>query len=296
MAKKRIVVITGCSDGGLGAALAHAFHNTGTWRVIATARNPAKLTSTRSAGIETMALDVLDSDSIAKCAADVSELTCGHLDMLINNAGGGYSIPVLDAELATTRKLFELNVFTLIPVSRAFFPLLRATPNSKLVNNTSGTSVVCLPLQGMYSASKAAAASITEALRIELQPFDIQVVDLKTGSVRSQFAENAHGDLAADIPANSPYRVPGLKNYVGREASINRQKDGGMDAGIWARRVVSDLDRTRCSPQVWRGNSATLGRLVALLPIGMFDGMLKKMTGLDGLEAAIRASDSGKDR
>jgi 1-acylglycerone phosphate reductase len=60
MLDKKIVVITVCSDGGLGAALAHAFHSTGIWRVIATARNQAKHTSTRSAGIKTLALDVLD--------------------------------------------------------------------------------------------------------------------------------------------------------------------------------------------------------------------------------------------
>jgi 1-acylglycerone phosphate reductase len=89
MPDKKTVVITGGSDGGLGAALAHAFHTIGIWRVIATVRNQAKLTSTRSAGIETIALDVLDEASIAKCAAKVSEITRGRLDMLINNAGGG---------------------------------------------------------------------------------------------------------------------------------------------------------------------------------------------------------------
>lgn len=286
---KRTVLITGCSDGGLGSALAHAFHRTQQWRVIATARNPAKLAAIRAAGIETMALDVLQKTSIADAVVQVSKLTGGKLDMLLNNAGAGYQMPLLDADMDEAQKLYELNVFSVLNMVKAFFPLLRATPGSKLVNNTSVVSVYGLPLDGIYNSSKAAVASITEGLRIELAPFDIQVVDIKTGVVRSNFMDNLSSDLAKDIPDGSPYRVPGLHKYVGLHISRDRIRKDGMDPDEWADSVVHDITKAKPSYQVWRGNSANLVRIGSHLPLGMFDGMAKKMSGFAGIEAEIRA-------
>lgn len=70
---KKTVLITGCSDGSLGAALAIAFHNSGL-KVYATARNPSKLKSVEALGIETLILDVLDDASIAEAASKITEL------------------------------------------------------------------------------------------------------------------------------------------------------------------------------------------------------------------------------
>lgn len=90
----RTVLITGCSDGGLGAGLAIQFHKRGD-RVFATARNPAKMASLTALGIETFKLDVLSDESIKACVEEVSALTGGKLNMLVNNAGAGYSMPVV---------------------------------------------------------------------------------------------------------------------------------------------------------------------------------------------------------
>jgi hypothetical protein len=84
---RRPVLITGCSDGGLGAALALAFHKA-RYRVLASARNPSKMASLKAAGIETLALDVLWEESVQACVAEVTNLTTGALYALVNNAGG----------------------------------------------------------------------------------------------------------------------------------------------------------------------------------------------------------------
>ncbi len=94
----RTILITGCSDGGLGAALAIQFHQHGD-RVLATARNPAKMATLKKLGIETLTLDVLSDDSIRACVKEVSALTGGSLDVLINNAGAGYSMPIVCSPL-----------------------------------------------------------------------------------------------------------------------------------------------------------------------------------------------------
>ncbi|GJC84093.1 short-chain dehydrogenase cctT [Colletotrichum liriopes] len=191
MAQKTIL-ITGCSDGGLGSALALAFSKAG-WRVFATARNPSKLKQCTAAKIETLQLDVKSDSSISTCVSQVAELTDGSLDALLNNAGAGYSMPLMDATMEKTRDVFDLNVISLISVTQAFLPLLMkrsSSSGSMVINNTSISSVGGMPWQVVYNSSKAAAASITAGMRLELAPFGIKVVDLKTGTVTSNFLDN----------------------------------------------------------------------------------------------------------
>jgi threonine dehydrogenase-like Zn-dependent dehydrogenase len=92
MASKRSILITGCSEGGLGAALAQAFHDTGRWRVLASARNPKTMEHLAAGGIETLVLDVLSEESIKAAVEQVSTLTKGKLDALLLNAGGGLAV------------------------------------------------------------------------------------------------------------------------------------------------------------------------------------------------------------
>ncbi|KAK8137630.1 hypothetical protein PG984_003123 [Apiospora sp. TS-2023a] len=151
MATRKTVLITGCSDGSLGSALALAFHAAGGWRVLASARNLTKLQKVKDAGIECVQIDVQSPESIAQAVDEVSRLTGGALDALVNNAGIGGNMPVIHVDLQTTRDMFELNVFSVIAVTQAFVPLLlKSTRDPLLVNNTTGQALLgCgFPLPG----------------------------------------------------------------------------------------------------------------------------------------------------
>jgi 1-acylglycerone phosphate reductase len=90
---EKSVLITGCSKGGIGDALAQEFHIRGL-KVFATARNLAKIQHLEELGIETIQLDVTDADSIASAVKHVSSVTDGKLDILVNNSGHStYSKP-----------------------------------------------------------------------------------------------------------------------------------------------------------------------------------------------------------
>jgi 1-acylglycerone phosphate reductase len=84
----RSVLITGCSAGGIGDALAQSFNRYGL-RVFATARDLSKVEHLKKMGIETIQLDVVDPASVEKAAESVLATTGGTLDILVNNAGGG---------------------------------------------------------------------------------------------------------------------------------------------------------------------------------------------------------------
>ncbi len=281
MASKRTILITGCSDGSLGAALALAFHEAG-WRVFASARNMAKLKQSIALGLETVQLDVTSEDSIAKAVSRVKELTNGSLDTLVNNAGATYCLPILDIDIEKARDLFDLNVFSIIRVTRAFFPLLiRSAHGPMLVNNTSGAGLITtsMPFQGTYGASKAAAASLTEILRLELEPFGIKVINLVTGSVKSNFYQSVP---KATLPLNSLYNP--AKERIEQTMSSEDQDKNGTDPDKWAESVVKVLNKSNPPHWVFRGGSATLARIAAILPVGLLDSVMKKMVGLDVFE------------
>ncbi|RYP23186.1 hypothetical protein DL765_001271 [Monosporascus sp. GIB2] len=285
MAPKKTVLITGCSDHSLGSALALAFHKAG-WRVFASARNLAKLKQAEAAGIATVQLDVTSDESVAKAVSTVRDLTGGSLDALVNNAGAGYSLPLMDIDIDKARQLFDLNTFSILRVSRAFLPLLmKSTHGGRIINHTSAASLTAggLPFQGVYNASKAAATSFTEVLRLELAPFGVKVINLITGMVKSTFFDNTP---PAILPPTSMYNV--AKEDIERVMTGEDIAAQGTEAHRWAELVVKDLNTNSPPHWIWRGRHTSEVRLASLLPVGILDNVMKSMVKLDVLERKIK--------
>jgi 1-acylglycerone phosphate reductase len=288
---KKTVLVTGCSDGGMGSALAIALHEVG-FRVIASARNPAKLSEVKGRGIETIALDVRSEESLQAAVLEVSSLTGGSLDVLINNAGIGYMTALSDASISKSKDIFDVNVWGLLSTTQSFLPLLlQSKKGAMVVNNTSIDSVVSAPFQGVYNASKAAAAMISANFRLELSSFGIKVIDLKTGGVKTNFWANTN-KVDTKLPPNSL--------YTAASASIEKSMRGdpfepsSVDRHVWAKAVAGDLSKASPPLKIWRGDSAFTIWIGTFLPMNAFDSVLKKMTGLSELERQIRIQ--GKDK
>ncbi|KAK5087942.1 hypothetical protein LTR05_002158 [Lithohypha guttulata] len=284
MSDTKVALITGCSSGGLGAALAIALKPIG-YRVIATARNTSKLEETRAAGIESLELDVLSPKSISACVEKLTALT-GRLDLLVNNAGSSYYMPVMDIDVAKAKEVFDLNVWSLVNVSQAFLPLLLKSPGAKIANNLSIATYLGLPIQATYNASKAAANQITESMRLELAPFDIKVVALLTGSVKSNLFNNLPRN--PPLPENSIYRVvPGGLTMMNDPAKLMTE-ESDMDAQTWAGQVAAELVKVNPPHQIWRGSHATVAKVACHFPVGMFDGQVYQQTKFDEVERALK--------
>lgn len=287
--KPKTVLITGCSDGGLGSALALEFANSPKYHVLATARNPAKMSHLREkSNITVLTLDVLSEASIKSCLATVSA-DFGSLDMLINNAGTGLMSPLSDAtDLDAYRRTFDLNVWAALAVTQAFLPLL-IKAKGVVVMNSSVTSVVPVPGMGIYNASKAALAMLTDTLRLEVAPFGIRVVELKTGTVESNFHENGG---KAVLPADSLYApikadMETLINGTAKEDTSRR-----MDASVWAKQVVGQLVKSDPPTKVWKGGAAGTIYWVTTLPLQTFmQGTLAKVAGLTRLGEMLRTQE-----
>jgi 1-acylglycerone phosphate reductase len=121
---KKSVLITGCSTGGIGWAMAKNFHQRGFY-VFATARDISRIDNLLNlSDIEILELDVTIPKTIAQCKEIVVKRTGGRLDVLLNNAGIEFNSPLLDTDLEEAKKLFDVNVWGPLAMVQAFAPLL----------------------------------------------------------------------------------------------------------------------------------------------------------------------------
>lgn len=268
----------------MGAALAKEFHRQGD-RVFATARSLSKMASLKAMGIETLALDVVSENSIQACISQVSSLTGGSLDVLVNNAGRGLCMPVADLSISEAKEVFELNFWAILRMSQVCLPLLqqaaREHGHALLVNQTSVSSVLGAPFWSAYNTSKAAAAMLIQNMRLELAPFGIKVIDLKTGGVNTNIHNN---DPVCHLPTGSPYTV--LQKEI-EKFSTGDMNSVGQEPGVWAKNVVGDLKKHNPPNIIWRGKSSSQISFASLLPITMLDSPMKKIASLDVLERKI---------
>lgn len=278
----KVILITGCSS-GIGATMARAFNARG-HTVYASARRPDTLAPLGELGIRTLSLDVNDDASIEAAMTTISEQE-GRLDMLVNNAGFSQVGAVLDMERDNFRRQYETNVIAPMMVTKRALPLLRTAVSgagaADVVNVGSIVGLFTTPFAGSYCSSKAALHSLTDALRMELAPFGIRVINVQPGGVKSSFGDNAEQGLR--LPENSLW-LP-IKSGILARAQAGQQ--GATPTDDFVSPVVDRLLSAR-PPAVIRGGkgSFSLVWLKRLLPLQVFDSMLARRFGLDKLRAA----------
>ena len=194
-------LITGCST-GFGRLLAEAALNRGD-QVVATARDPAKLSDLAMAFPKTAraaALDVTKPGAAEKAVALAVE-AFGKLDILVNNAGFGFIGAIEEATPDEYRPMFETNVFGLIETTRAALPAMRKTgAGGRIVNMSSGAGIKGLQGSGHYNATKFAVEGISEALAQEVAPFGIAVIIVEPGPFRTDFLGRSISAAKKEMP------------------------------------------------------------------------------------------------
>ncbi len=196
----KVVLITGASS-GIGKAIATFLSSKG-YVVYGTSRNPSKITEDLPFNL--IELDVAKSETI-KTAVDTIINENGRLDVVINNAGVGITGPIEETPDLEIKKAFQTNVFGPIDVIKAALPPMRAQGEGLIINITSIAGYMGLPYRGVYSATKGTLELLTEAFRMEIKDFNIQMCNVAPGD----FATNiASGRYHAPVLNESPYKKP----------------------------------------------------------------------------------------
>ena len=198
------VVVTGAAS-GIGEACALHLHDLG-FRVFAGIRNHSAADGLRrnaSDRIVPVILDVTDRGSIQAAFERVNE-TVGDagLNGLVNNAGIAVWGPLEHTPIEMLRSQFEVNVIGQMAVIQSFLPALRRC-RGRIVNIGSTSGLVALPFLGPYSASKFALEALTDALRVELRPWDIPVAIVEAGAIATPIWRKSlasFDQLVQDLP------------------------------------------------------------------------------------------------
>jgi NAD(P)-dependent dehydrogenase (short-subunit alcohol dehydrogenase family) len=148
----------------------------GAAKVYGAARDPA---SVSDADVAPVRMDVTNDTEVAAAAE-----TCPDVTIVVNNAGIGFAVSALSTKVATKgRAMFDTNVFGILNVASAFAPIIEGNGGGALINVLSIASWRTSSTLALYSASKSAAWSLTNSLRLELEPRGIQVVGVHCGFV-----------------------------------------------------------------------------------------------------------------
>lgn len=265
---KAVVVITGCST-GIGRDLAERLAKAG-YTVVATARNVETLADL-SAALK-LPLDVTQPDSIQNAVGRILE-QFGRIDVLVNNAG--YSVfgaaeEVSDPQL---RGMFDVNVFGLMRMIRIVAPILRAQKSGRIINISSLVGKLVTPANGPYAASKFAVEALSDALRLELEPFGVQVVLVEPGGIKTNFTESAQARAQAILSnLSSPYQ-PLYRQFEQVNMGM-RRSEPGPDA---VSRVIQEAIEAPRPKARYLAGIAFPGRLVLSLRDFVWDGVVRQM-------------------
>jgi NAD(P)-dependent dehydrogenase (short-subunit alcohol dehydrogenase family) len=288
--RREPILITGCSS-GIGRAAAASLHDAGL-RVYATARRVDALVGLASRGITTLALDVTDEESMTEAVAAV-EADAGVVGTLINNAGYGLYGPVEQIPMAEVRRQFETNFFGLVRLTQLVLPgMRRRRGGGRILNVSSMGGRATLPGGAFYHASKYAVEAFSDALRMEVAQFGIDVVLIEPGPVKTPWTDIAAGSLVDAADGSGAGADGGDDPYAAYKAAVGvsfgRTTSGfvarlGSDAQdiakVISRAVTARRPHTRYLINPVAKSVVTLNQL---LPGRAYDAVIRRQYGLPG--------------
>lgn len=260
------IIITGTSS-GIGFVLAEYFGKKG-HKVYGLSRK-----HTESQYFRSIPTDVTDHTEVQNAIAEVLK-TESRIDVLINNAGMGMVGAVEDSSKEDILKLFNLNLVGSVQMMSAVLPKMREHKFGKIINVSSIGSEMGLPFRGFYSASKSALDKVTEAMRYEVYPWNIEVCSLHLGDIKTNIAENR-----VRTKVSEPYKNVFDKVY----ALMNSHVGDGTEPLEVATYVENLLNKNKWKAHYYFGKfGQKIGvPLKWILPQGTYENLMKKYNKLD---------------
>ena len=203
----KVILITGASSGiGFDAArtLARQGH-----RVYAAARRVERMEPLKADGVIPLRLDVTDEASMQDAVRTILEAE-GRIDALVNNAGYGYFGAIENVSMEEARRQLEVNVFGMARLCQLVLPSMREQGSGRIVNISSVAGKAVMYFGGWYHVSKYSVEALSDALRMEVKPFGIDVALIEPGGIRTDWGLIA-ADHLAESSKGTPYEKEGVR-------------------------------------------------------------------------------------
>ena len=214
---KKVIVITGASS-GMGKDFALALLKEG-HTVYGLARRVEKMDEIVKAGGSAIAMDITNESQIDSAVSQILHEQ-GKIDVLINNAGYAVYGTVEEVPIEVARRQFEANLFGLASITQKVIPGMRENKSGTIINISSMGGKIYTPMGAWYHATKHALEGWSDCLRVELIPFNVNVVIIEPGGIQTEFSDVFQEQLQGDTE-NGPY-VDALQKII---ASIKEMSE-----------------------------------------------------------------------
>lgn len=231
----KVIVITGASA-GIGRATALMLQEQG--NIV------YNLSRRETLDFKYIKTDITKIDEI-KVAIETINKNEGRIDVLINNAGMGISGAIENTDLDDVNRLFAVNFFGAFNVTKEVLPIMRKQQSGTIINISSAASKFPLPFQSFYSASKAAISSFSDALRLELKPFNIKVSAIMPGDVKTEFTNSRVKNKSDD-----PVYAARIDKSV---SMMEKDEQNGMLPTEIAKKIIRTINKKNPPPYVTPG-------------------------------------------
>lgn len=276
MNSARTVVITGCSS-GIGHCVAHGLKARG-YRVLATARQEQDIERLREEGLESLPLDLSQSDSIQRAVNAIEEKTARRVYALFNN--GAYAQPgaVEDLKREVLREQFETNLFGTHELTCRLLPWMRERGEGRIIQNSSILGFIAMAYRGAYISTKYALEGLSDTLRLELRDSGIYVSLIEPGPIVSRFRANALRAYRDNIDSEASVHREAYRAVEQRLVKEGPTAPFTLPPEAVLKRVIQALENPRPKARYYVTTPTHLfGALKRLLPDGVMDAVLSRV-------------------
>jgi len=264
---KKVALVTGASS-GIGEATARLLLQAG-YVVYGAARRLDRMQALGQAGIKLLSMDVAQDQSMVAGITAIMQAE-GRIDLLVNNAGYGSYGALEDVPVAEARYQFEVNVFGLARLVQLVVPHMRQQGGGRIINISSIGGRFGEPYGSWYHATKFAVEGLSDSLRMELKQFNIDVVVIQPGAIKTEWNQIARenllhvsGDTAYGPLAHRHARMLATADQRGSEPEVTAQ--------VIVRAAVAKRPKTRYAAG---GGAGALLLVRKLLTDRQFDALM----------------------
>jgi short-subunit dehydrogenase len=269
---KQTALVTGASS-GIGKAIAKQLLKDGL-EVYVAARRVEKMKELEDLGATALKMDITKEEDIQEVVRKIGEQS-GGVDVLVNNAGYAIYGAMEDTAIEDARRQFEVNLFGLARLTQLVLPYMRERKAGKILNMSSMGGKVYTPLGAWYHATKHALEGWSDCLRLELAPFNIDVVIVEPGIIKTEFVDVMMEPMM-ERSGNSAYAA--LAHRIKKASTESYEKGNASDPSVIAEVVSKAIKAGRPKTRYAAGKFAQpVIFLRRLLSDRLFDKLVNRM-------------------